>query len=192
VGRAIRRADPARGGRGVIFAETGVAGAFIIEAERVEDERGFFARTFCEDEFRAHGLSAEIVQCNVSWNRVRGTLRGMHYQAAPHEETKVVRCTRGAIWDVVADVRRDSPTYLKWAAVELTARNDRQLYIPKGVAHGFVTLEDDTEVFYEMGARYAAGAARGVAWDDPSLAIAWPIASVVNGERDCGWPRWEL
>ena len=174
----------------MIFTETAVAGAYVIDAERVEDERGFFTRVFCEDEFRAHGLDTAIVQCNVSWNRVRGTLRGMHYQSAPHEETKIVRCTRGAIWDVVADLRRESPTYRRWAAAELTARNHRQLYIPKGVAHGFITLEDDTEVFYEMGTRYAAGAGRGVPWDDPAFAIEWPVEPVVIGERDRAWPRW--
>lgn len=174
----------------MIFTETAVAGAYVIDAERVEDERGFFTRVFCEDQFRAHGLDPAIVQCNVSWNRVRGTLRGLHYQNAPHEETKTVRCTRGAIWDVVADLRRDSPTYLRWAAVELTERNYRQLYIPRGLAHGFITLEDDTEVFYEMGTRHEAGAGRGVPWDDPAFAIEWPIEPVVIGERDRGWPRW--
>jgi dTDP-4-dehydrorhamnose 3,5-epimerase len=175
----------------VIFTEMAVAGAFVIDAERREDERGFFARTFCQEEFRAHGLEPLIAQCSVSWNRRKGTLRGMHYQAAPHEETKVVRCTHGAIWDVVADLRPHSPTYLRWAAAELSATNHKQLYIPRGLAHGFVTLEDHTEVFYEMGTAYVADAARGVAWDDPILAIAWPVTPTVIGQRDRELPRWE-
>ena len=174
----------------MIFTATDVGGAFIIDAETVEDERGLFARTFAEDEFRARGLEAGIVQCNVSWNRLKGTLRGMHYQAAPDEETKLVRCTRGAIWDVAADVRRDSPTYLRWTGVELTAANRRQFYLPRGVAHGFITLEDDSEVFYQMGAAYVAGAAKGVVWDDPALGISWPVVPTVISDRDRAYPLW--
>ncbi|MHB0971389.1 MAG: dTDP-4-dehydrorhamnose 3,5-epimerase [Thermoanaerobaculia bacterium] len=172
----------------MMINETAVAGVFVIEGERIEDERGFFVRTFSDDEFRARGMDPRIVQCSVSFNRVRGTLRGLHYQAAPSEETKLVRCTRGAIWDVVADLRRESPTYLKWTAAELTARNYRQLYVPAGVAHGFITLEDESEVSYAMGAPYDAAASRGVCWDDPTLAIAWPIAPVVMNQRDREWP----
>jgi dTDP-4-dehydrorhamnose 3,5-epimerase len=174
----------------VIFTETPIAGAFTIDVERHEDDRGFFARTFCEDELRALGLESRVAQCNVSWNRSRGTLRGLHYQAAPHEETKIVRCTRGAIWDVVVDLRAGSTTRLQWTAVELTAENRRSLYIAAGLAHGFITETDDTEVLYMMGTAYVAGAARGVAWDDPAFGIRWPLEPVVISDRDRGYARW--
>ena len=176
----------------MIFGETAIAGAFVIDVERSEDERGFFARTFCEDEMRAHGLNARVVQCNVSWNRKRGTLRGMHYQAAPHEETKIVRCPRGAIWDVIADLRPDSKTYRHWIAIELNAGNARALYIPHGVAHGFITLTDDAEVHYLMGSAFVQEASRGIAWDDPALEIRWPMEPVVISERDRGYARLPL
>jgi dTDP-4-dehydrorhamnose 3,5-epimerase len=168
----------------VRFTETAVAGAFVIDVEPAEDERGLFARTFCEEELRAHGLEAHVAQCSISWNRARGTLRGLHYQAAPHEETKIVRCTRGAIWDVVADIRTR-----QWIAVELTAENRRALYIPRGAAHGFITLMDDSEVLYMMDAPYAPGAGRGIAWDDPAFSIAWPLQPAVISERDRNYPR---
>jgi dTDP-4-dehydrorhamnose 3,5-epimerase len=176
----------------VIFTETAIGGAFLIDVERREDERGFFARTFCEDSVEKQGLEGHIAQSSVSWNRVRGTLRGLHYQVAPHEETKVVRCTRGAIWDVVADLRSDSKTYRQWLGIELTDENRRALYVPRGVAHGFITLTDDAEVLYMMGEKYTADAARGVAWDDPAFAIRWPIEPVVISERDRNYPRWSL
>src|SRR6266545_5676377 len=146
------------------FRDTGLAGAFLLEPERRADERGFFARTWCHDEAAAHGISVNWVQCNVSFNRATGTLRGLHYQAPPWEEAKLVRCTMGAICDVIVDLRPASPTYRQWAAFELTADNRRALYVPTGFAHGFQTLADDTEVFYQMSAFYRAEAARGVRW----------------------------
>jgi dTDP-4-dehydrorhamnose 3,5-epimerase len=168
----------------VIFRETKLPGAFVIEPERLEDERGFFARTWCEREFRAHGLNPRLVQCNVSYNRARSTLRGMHYQAAPHEEAKLVRCTMGAVHDVVVDLRPDSPTFRQWVAVELSARNRTMLYVPEGFAHGFQTLEDDTEVFYQMSELYHPECARGVRWDDPAFGIEWPLPPRALSERD--------
>jgi len=161
----------------MIFRETELAGAFVIEPERIEDQRGFFARTWCEREFREHGLNPRLVQCNVSFNRRTGTLRGMHFQAAPREEAKLVRCTMGAIYDVVVDLRPDSDTFRKWIAVELTAENRTMVYVPEGFAHGFQTLAEDTEVFYQMSETYAPELARGVRWDDPALGIEWPAAA---------------
>lgn len=174
----------------MIFTETPIAGAFTIDVERHEDDRGFFARTFCEDELRALGLESRVAQCNVSWNRSRGTLRGLHYQAAPHQETKIVRCTRGAIWDVIVDLRAGSTTQVQWTAVELSAENRRSLYIAAGLAHGFITKTDDAEVLYMMGTAYVPGAARGVAWDDPAFGIRWPFEPVVISDRDRGYARW--
>jgi len=175
----------------LILTETLLAGAFVLDVERLEDERGFFARTFCGDELRAQGLESNVAQCSVSFNRARGTLRGLHYQDAPHEEVKIVRCTRGAIWDVVVDLRRHSDTYRRWTAIELTADNRRAFYIPRGMAHGFITLSDDSEVFYMMGNPYVAGAARGIRWDDPAFAIDWPIAPAVMSDRDRTYAPWE-
>jgi dTDP-4-dehydrorhamnose 3,5-epimerase len=166
------------------FAPTPLAGAQVIELERQEDERGFFARSFCQDEFLRHGLEPAIAQCNVSWNRRRGTLRGLHYQAAPHEEAKVVRCTRGAIWDVIVDLREDSANRLGWYSAELTAENRRALFVPKGFAHGFQTLADDSEVLYQMSEPYHADLARGLRWDDPKLGIRWPLPEPILSERD--------
>lgn len=166
------------------FEPTPLAGAMLIEIERIEDERGFFARSFCQDEFRRHGLEPVMVQCNVSWNRRRGTLRGLHYQAAPHEEAKVVRCARGAIWDVIVDLRENSPTRFQWFGVDLTGQSHRALYVPKGFAHGFQALADDTEVQYQMSESYHADQARGVRWDDPKLAIHWPLPDPILSERD--------
>ena len=170
------------------FIETPLAGAFVIELERIDDERGFFARTWCEDEFRARGLDAHVAQCNVSFNHRKGTLRGMHYQAVPHVESKVVRCTRGAIYDVIIDLRAASPTRNRWFAAELTADNRRALYVPREFAHGFLTLQDDAEVFYQMGRAYVEGAGRGVRWNDPAFAIEWPAAPHGISERDANWP----
>jgi dTDP-4-dehydrorhamnose 3,5-epimerase len=168
----------------VIFRETKLKGAFIIELEKLEDERGFFARTFCQEQFKAHGLNPRVVQCNISFNKKRGTLRGMHYQVEPYAEAKLVRCTRGAIYDVIIDLRPDSPTFKEWVAVELTADNHRMFYIPEGFAHGFQTLEDNTEVFYQMSEFYHPECARGVRWDDPLFGIEWPIANVIVSAKD--------
>lgn len=159
------------------FHETPLAGAWVIELERIEDDRGWFARSFDTAEFRARGLAAQIVQTNASFNLRSGTLRGMHYQAAPHGEPKLVRCPRGRIFDVALDLRPDSASYCRWHAVELSATNDLMLYIPAGMAHGFQTLEDECEVDYLMGHEYVPGAGRGVRFDDPTFAIDWPPAA---------------
>jgi dTDP-4-dehydrorhamnose 3,5-epimerase len=171
----------------VNFSATPLAGVMAIDMERIEDERGFFARTFCSDEFAARGLAASMSQCSVSFNALRGTLRGLHYQAAPHDEAKLVRCTAGAVFDVVVDLRGDSPTFRQWHGVELTAANHRALYIPTGCAHGFITLADHTEVFYMISVPYAPGAARGVRWNDPAFAIDWPLQPLVISDRDAGY-----
>lgn len=169
------------------FEKTEIPGVVVVEPNRVRDERGFFARSFCADTFAAEGLATTLVQANVSFNERRGTLRGMHYQAEPRPEPKLVRCTRGAIYDVAVDLRRDSPAYCRWTACELTADNHRALYVAPGCAHGFLTLEDATEVFYLMGERYDAELARGVRWDDPAFAIEWPEPPALLSERDAGY-----
>ena len=169
------------------FQQTPLGGAFLVELDLLQDERGFFARSFCRQEFEAQGLNPCVAQCNVSFNRTRGTLRGLHFQAAPHAEAKLVRCTQGAIWDVIVDLRRESPTYRRWYGVELSAANRRALYAPEGVAHGFQTLADDSEILYLMSAAYRAEAARGVPWNDPAFGIAWPIANPTMSERDRGF-----
>jgi len=172
----------------VKFIAQRLPGVFLIELERHGDDRGFFARSFCADELARAGLHTDFPQGNVSFNRRRHTLRGMHYQAAPHGEVKIVGCTAGAILDVVVDLRAGSPTRLGWCAVELTPATGAQLYIPAGFAHGFLTLADDTVVHYRMGARYVPDAARGVRWDDPRLEIAWPGRPAVISERDASYP----
>lgn len=172
----------------MIFTETPLRGAFIITPELLADERGFFARTWCEREFCAHGLNPRLTQCNISFNRKRGTLRGMHYQAKPYEEAKLVRCTMGAIYDVIIDLRPQSPTFRQHIAVVLTAHNRTMLYVPEGFAHGFQTLEDDTEVFYQMSQSYAPAYARGVRWNDPMFGIPWPMAECIISERDRHFP----
>ncbi len=166
------------------FVPTKIAGVFIIETERREDPRGFFARSWCCEEFTRHGLDARLVQCNISFNARRGTLRGMHYQAAPYGEAKVVRCTMGAIYDVAVDLRPESATYRQWVAAELTAQNRRMLYIPPDLAHGFQTLEDDSEVFYQMSEFYHPESARGARWDDQAFQIAWPLAAPLLSDKD--------
>jgi dTDP-4-dehydrorhamnose 3,5-epimerase len=176
------------GGGAMIFSATALAGAYLIEPERLEDERGFFARTWCVDEFAARGLNPRLVQCSISFNRRKGTLRGMHFQAAPHEEAKLVRCTRGAIYDVIVDLRPDSPTFKRWTAVDLTAENRRMLYVPEGFAHGFQTLEDESEVSYQMSEYYHAASARGVRWDDPAFGIEWPVEERTISARDRHYP----
>ena len=166
------------------FTETRLKGAYIIEIEPIEDERGFFARSWCKQEFESHGLNPEIVQSSISFNKKRGTLRGMHYQAGPHEEAKTVRCTMGAIFDVIIDLRADSFTFKQWVAAELTAGNRKMLYVPEGFAHGFLTLTDDTEVLYQMSTFYEPASARGLRWDDPAIGITWPLAVSAISARD--------
>jgi dTDP-4-dehydrorhamnose 3,5-epimerase len=160
----------------------------VIELDRLEDERGFFARSFCRDEFAAHGLRSSFVQCNISFNARRGTLRGLHFQASPHEEAKLVRCTRGAVFDVIVDLRKASATYRQWIAVELGADNHRMLYVPEGFAHGFQTLEDASEVFYQMSETFRPEASRGVRWNDPAFGIDWPLANPTVSARDADYP----
>jgi dTDP-4-dehydrorhamnose 3,5-epimerase len=174
------------------FNETRVIGAWVVEPDLQVDERGAFARTWDVDEFAQRGLESSLVQCSISVNTRRGTLRGLHFQVAPHEETKLVRCTRGAIFDVAVDLRRDSPTFTRWSGVELSADNRLALYVPKGCAHGFLTLADDAEVLYQMTAAYAPDAARGVRYDDPSFDIEWPDAVVVVNARDRSYPDFEV
>jgi dTDP-4-dehydrorhamnose 3,5-epimerase len=166
------------------FVETPLKGAFVVELERIEDERGFFARSFCEREFAEQGLVPRFVQCNLSYNRSKGTLRGMHYQAEPHPEAKLVRCTFGAIFDVIVDIRPASPTVHRWFGTELSASNRRMLFIPTGFAHGFQCLTDDAEVFYQMSEFYHPECARGLRWDDPRLGIGWPLPNPVVSQRD--------
>jgi dTDP-4-dehydrorhamnose 3,5-epimerase len=173
------------------FTETPLPGVFVIDATPHEDDRGFFARSYCAHEFEAHGLNSAVVQCNVSYNRSRGTLRGMHYQEPPAAEAKLVRCLHGALYDVVVDIRPDSPTFRRWTAVELrgdAGRAPRMLFVPEGFAHGFLTLEDHTEVLYQMSAFYAPSAARGFRWNDPAFAVTWPEAVQVISERDRTYP----
>jgi len=175
----------------MIFAATRLEGAWLIDIEPREDERGFFARTWCRQELAAQGLDTEIAQESLSFNRHCGTVRGLHFQRSPHEETKIVRCGRGAIFDVIVDLRPRSPSYLRWQGFELTAENRRALYIPKGFAHGFQTLTDDAEIAYQISAFYAPEAAGGYRHDDAAFGIAWPLPVTVIGERDLGWPAFE-
>jgi dTDP-4-dehydrorhamnose 3,5-epimerase len=170
------------------FTPTPLAGAYVLGLERWEDDRGFFARSFCQNEFAEHGLNPRIAQCNVSFNVKRGTLRGMHYQAPPRAEAKLVRCTHGAVWDVIVDLRPDSPTFKRWHGVELSASNRLALYIPEGFAHGFQTLADASELLYLMSEFYSADASRGVRWDDPVFAIQWPLPNPHMSERDRNLP----
>jgi dTDP-4-dehydrorhamnose 3,5-epimerase len=172
----------------MIFSPTAIAGAVVVDLERHVDDRGFFARTWCADEFRAAGLPAELAQCSVSWNEHRHTLRGMHWQAAPHGEGKLVRCTRGAIHDVVVDLRPGSPSYLATVGMRLDEDNRRALLVPPDVAHGFLTLSSGTEVSYQMDTPYVPDAARGARWDDPAFAIAWPHQPAVISDRDRSYP----
>jgi len=172
----------------MIFTETKLLGAFIIDPERLKDERGFFARTWCQREAELYGLKPQWRQCNVSFNKTKGTLRGLHYQAAPFAEAKLVRCTMGAIYDVIIDLRPNAPTFKQWTAVELSAENRCMLYIPEGFAHGFLTLADSTEVFYQMSEFYAPAYAKGVRWNDPAFCIRWPIDLCVIADRDRNYP----
>lgn len=172
----------------MIFTETKLPGAFVIEPEKHEDNRGFFARTYCREEFQSHNLNPCIAQCSISFNIAKGTLRGMHSQKPPHEETKLVRCTMGAIYDVIIDLRAGSPTRRQWVGVELTADNRRMLYIPKGMAHGFITLRDNTEVLYQISESHHPKSACGFRWDDPAFAIDWPLMPSIVSERDQNFP----
>lgn len=168
----------------MIFTETKLNGAFIIDLEPIQDERGFFARTWCKNEFAAHGLNPNLVQCNTSFNKKKGTLRGMHYQSPPYEEAKLVRCTMGAVYDVIVDIRKESKTFLQWLACELTAQNRKMLYVPEGFAHGFQTLEDNTEVFYQMSEFYHPESAKTIKWDQPDIKIDWPLPISMISPKD--------
>ncbi len=172
----------------MIFTETAIKGAVLLDLEPREDERGFFARTWCERECGERGLNVRVAQCNVSFNKKRGTLRGLHYQVAPYQEAKLVRCTRGAIHDVIVDLRPDSASVTCHVAVVLSAENRRMLYVPEGCAHGFQTLEENTEVLYQMSQRYSPEHARGVRWDDPAFGIEWPPADRIMSARDREYP----
>lgn len=175
----------------MIFREAPLAGAWVLEPERIADERGFFARTYCRRDFAARGLDPAIAQCSVSFNRRRGTLRGLHLQVAPYEEVKLVRVTRGAVWDVIVDLRPESPTYARHFSIVLSAEDRNELYIPKGMAHGFQTLEDGTEVFYQISEFYAPESARGYRWDDPTFAIPWPEPVTVMSDKDRNLPLFQ-
>jgi dTDP-4-dehydrorhamnose 3,5-epimerase len=172
----------------VLFAAAEIEDAWSIDIERIEDERGFFARVWCRRELAAHGLDTEIAQESISYNRRRGTVRGLHFQRPPHEETKIVCCIRGGVLDVIVDLRPSSPTFLRWQGFELTAENHRAIYIPKGVGHGFQTLTDDAEVAYQISAFHAPGAASGFRYDDAAFGIAWPLPVSVISARDLAWP----
>ena len=170
------------------FHNTELEGAYIIELEKLEDSRGFFARTFCQKELEDHGLAPTVAQANVSFNAKAGTLRGMHYQLAPYEETKLIRCTRGALYDVIIDLRPDSATYKRSIGVELTVKNYKMLYVPANFAHGFITLEDNTEAIYFVSEFYTPGSERGLRWDDHQFNIKWPRSIDVISEKDASWP----
>ncbi len=172
----------------MIFVETKLRGAFVIDLDKHQDERGFFARTFCQKELEAHGLISNVAQANTSLSDTRGTLRGMHYQKTPFEETKLVRCTCGALYDVIIDLRPDSPTFRQWIGVELTADNYRMLFVPQQFAHGFITLADHTEATYLVSQFYSPGSELGIRWNDPQFGIQWPIAVQVISEKDANWP----
>ncbi len=170
------------------FTETKLQGAFVIDIEPIEDQRGFFARSFCRLEFERHGLNPDLAQCSISFNKVKGTLRGMHYQAAPHAEAKVVRCTMGAIYDIVIDLRPGSPSFKQWVGVELSAKNRNAVYIPEGFAHGFLSLADESEVYYQISEYFVPECSAGVRWDDPAFAVQWPGQVKVISERDRNYP----
>jgi dTDP-4-dehydrorhamnose 3,5-epimerase len=172
----------------MIFTQTGLPGAYSIDIERREDARGFFARSWCAQEFEAHALNPRMVQSNIGFSIKKGTLRGMHYQIAPDAEAKLVRCTAGAIYDVIVDLRPDSATHKQWVGLELSADNHRMLYVPEGFAHGYQTLVDNTEIYYQTSQFYAPASARGVRYDDPVFGIAWPLQVAVISDADAGWP----
>jgi len=176
----------------VIFNKTELNGAYVVEIDKLNDHRGFFARTWCQKEFDEHNLVSKVRQANVSYNKTKGTLRGMHYQVSPYEETKLVRCTKGAIYDVIIDLRPASSTHTQWIGVELAAGNYKMLYVPENFAHGFITLKDDTEVTYQVSQFYTPGSERGIRWDDPAFGIDWPLAVQVISDKDNSWPDYTL
>ena len=177
----------------MIFREKELPGVFEVELQPLEDDRGFFSRSFCRNDFAGRRLNPDVAQCNISFNRDAGTLRGMHYQAAPHAEDKLIRCTRGKLYDVIVDLRRESPTFKKWTALELTGDNRLMLYVPKGCAHGFLTLEENTEIFYQMSEFYHAESACGIRWNDPAFGIQWPSGfELIISERDRNWPDYPI
>jgi len=171
----------------MIFTETQLNGAYVIEIKKLEDARGFFSRVWCKNEFEAHGLIPDIVQINTSLSKKKGTLRGMHYQVEPNQESKIIRCTKGSIYDVIIDLRPKSPTYKKWLGIELTAENYKMLYVPEDFAHGFQTLEDDTEVVYQVSQFYSPQSEQGVRYNDPAFGIRWPIDVQVITDKDKNW-----
>ncbi len=173
------------------FAPTAIPGAYVVEIEPREDERGFFARGWCQKEFRDHGLSPVVAQCNLSFNRWKGTVRGLHYQLAPHAENKLVRCTAGAVFDVAVDLRPESPAFRRWVGVELSASNRRMFYVPEGCAHGYQTLDDGSEVFYQVSDFYHPESERGVRWNDPAFGIAWPLPPSAVSPKDQGYPDFQ-
>jgi len=191
LGRTVCDSHSKSGNLAVIFHETTLKGVFLIEVERNEDDRGFFARTFCQKEFESHGINWKVSQCNISYNRKKGTLRGMHFQIKPHEEAKLVRVTKGIVYDVILDLRPDSPTFKNWITIELSSDNRKSVYIPEGLAHGFQTLQDDTEVFYQMSELYHAESARGLRWNDPAFSIKWPIEEKIISTKDSQYPDFE-
>jgi dTDP-4-dehydrorhamnose 3,5-epimerase len=176
----------------MIFTQTNIKGAFIIDVKRIEDERGFFGRAFCQNEMKEQGLNPVVAQTNISHNKLKGTLRGLHFQEAPHEESKLVRCTRGRLFDVLVDLRKGSETFCQWFGTELSADSFRMLYVPEGCAHGFITLEDNTDIMYQVSAFYAPGAERGLRWNDPAFGIEWPMEPVVISEKDQNQPLFNL
>ncbi len=176
----------------MIFKETKLKGAFVIEPERLCDSRGFFARTFCQREFIQHGLNPRVVQCNVSFNKKKGALRGIHHQIAPRQEDKLIRCTNGAIYDVIIDLRPESSTFKEWFSVELTSENRKMVYVPKSFSHGFMTLKDNTEVFYQMSEFYFPEYARGIRWNDPAFKIEWPEKITSISEKDMNYSDFSI
>lgn len=172
----------------MIFIETKIKDVFIIETELMKDKRGFFARAWCKKEFEAHGLSSRLVQCNISFNKKKGTLRGLHFQDPPYQETKLVRCTMGAIYDVIVDLRPESATFKQWFAKKLNAENHQMIYVPEGLAHGYQTLVKDTEVFYQVSEFYHPESERGIRWDDPMFNIPWPIPNPILSKKDASYP----
>ena len=188
MGRQVRYSYTKSNGTTMIFKETNLHGAFIIEPEMLTDERGAFARIFCQKEFENHGLNPNIFQCSISLNKEKFTLRGMHFQKSPHAEAKLVRCSRGLIYDVIVDLRSDSPTYMEWTSIEISLENKRMVYIPEGFAHGFQTLEENTEVIYQMSQFYSPGHSGGFRWDDPSFNIEWPTKPIIISPKDQIFP----
>ncbi len=172
------------------FTETKLKGAYLITPDFIDDERGFFARTFCHQEFQEHGLNINIVQCNISFNVRKGTVRGMHYQMPPHAEVKVIRCTAGAIVDVIIDLRPDSPTFKQWFSIELNDKNHQMLYVPEGFAHGYQTIAPRTEIFYQVSNFYHPASERGIRWDDPAFEIKWPLPVTDISKKDASHPDW--